>query len=58
MLAVHAAWVMAPHLARGERVTAGRLLGEEIDPRDMSPEEFDERVRAMRAQSADDDDEV
>jgi hypothetical protein len=48
MLAVHAAWVISPHLARGEQVTAARLLGEEIDARDLSPDEFDERVREMR----------
>jgi hypothetical protein len=48
MLAVHASWVIAPHLARGERVTASRLLGEEIDARDLTPDEFDARIREMR----------
>jgi hypothetical protein len=48
---------MAPHLARGERPTPARLLGEEIDARDLSPEEFDERIRAMREESDNDADE-
>jgi hypothetical protein len=56
MLAVHASWVIAPHLARGERVTPSRLLGEEIDARDLTPDEFDERVREMRDDESTDED--
>ena len=57
MLAIHASWVMAPHLARGERVSPARLLGEEIDARDLSPEEFDARVSEMRDKPDDEQEE-